>query len=137
MNIERMERLYNYVFSTKPDSEEREQRLNELSETDREQLLDYWSGCLSGRIKRAEEREERIMDTTNMSYEEWRRLDKQVQTMSKGASARMLKFEIAHPTTAQRYMQRSLDDERKRNEIMQIKDQAERHKAIAENIKLF
>lgn len=137
MNLERMGRLYNYVFSTKPDSEEREQRLNELSETDREQLWDYWSGCLSGRIKRAEESEDKNMDTTNMSYEEWKRLNKEVQSRSRGAGAKMMKFEVAHPTTAQRYMQKSLDDEKKRSEIMSIKDQHERWAAIQRNIDIF
>lgn len=137
MNIERMERLYNYVFSTKPDSEEREQRLNELSETDREQLLDYWSGCLSGRIKRAEESEDKDMDTTNMSYEEWKRLNKEVQSRSRGAAAKMMKFEAAHPTTAQIYTQKSLDDAQRRSEIMSIKDQHERWAAIQRNIDIF
>lgn len=49
----------------------------------------------------------------------------------------MMKFEVAHPATAQIYTQKSLDDAQRRSEIMSIKDQHERWAAIQRNIDIF
>ena len=133
MNLERMERLYCYVYSTKPNSEEREKRLNELSETDREQLYDYWSGCLSGRIKRPESEGKKMV----MSYQEWKHTQQQAQARQRGAGNTLWEFESKYPAIVSEYRQRELQEQKQRDEIMQIKDRAERQKAIAANIGIF
>lgn len=57
------------MFSTPPNSAEREQRLAEISKEDDEKLWDFYSGLCSGRIKRPEtknkESEESRMNINN------------------------------------------------------------------------
>ena len=84
-DVERMERIYQYVYSTPPRSPERISRLAELSEADSAALFDYDMGCLSGRIKRPtisnKEREGKTMNTVKeiKNYEDfktlWNKLD--------------------------------------------------------------
>ena len=135
MDFDRMGRLYDYVYSTPMDSPERERRIEELSDTDQAELYDYAVGILSGRISRTESKEDKKMDI--MSYEEWKKLNRRVQARERGAGTEMMNFELAHPSTVQRYMRQSLEDEKRRSEIMSINDRAERQRAIVANIDLF
>lgn len=50
-----MKQVHDYVFSTPPNSPERERRLAEISRSDDEKLWDFHCGLRSGRIKRPEE----------------------------------------------------------------------------------
>lgn len=51
---EHMKKVCDYVFSSPPNSPEREKRLAEISKEDDEKLWDFYSGLCSGRIKRPE-----------------------------------------------------------------------------------
>ena len=51
---ERMVKIYNYVYSTLPNTPEREKRLAEIGEEDSSKLWDFYCGICSGRIKEPE-----------------------------------------------------------------------------------
>ena len=133
MNLERMGRLYCYVYSTKQDTPEREQRIAELSDKDQAELFDYVSGLLSGRISRSESEGKKMV----MSYQEWKHTQQQAQARQRGAGNTLWEFESKYPAIVSEYRQRELQEQKQRDEIMQIKDRAERQKAIAANIGIF
>ena len=135
MNLERMGQLYDYVYSTPMDSPEREKRLAELSDTDQAELYDFAVGLLSGRISRPES--EGKDDMNILSYQEWKHIQQQAQARQKGAGNTLWEFESKYPAIASEYRQRELQEQKQRDQIMQIKDRAERQKAIAANISLF
>ncbi len=66
-DVNRIARIYDKVYSTKPNSPERTAALEKLSEIDRENLFDYDMGVRSGRIKKTEVKEE--MAAGQKSYE--------------------------------------------------------------------
>ncbi len=66
----RIERLCNKTFNNPPNSRERMQALEKLSETDREKLFDYDMGVLSGRIQKPKQEKE----SESMNYEEFKKL---------------------------------------------------------------
>lgn len=76
---EHMKKAHDYVFSTPPNSPERERRLAEISKEDDERLWDFHCGLLSGRIKKPEatnkEREVNVMGEkkTIKSYEDYKK----------------------------------------------------------------
>lgn len=131
MNYNHMARLHEYVYSTLPNSTERERRLNELSEADQAALYDYSVGLLSGRIKKSDYEQE----ADNMlTFQEWKKIEnsKSLKDMNK-----VIDFKTQYPLIASEYQQRNEAEEQKRHEIMQIEDARERQEAIARNLALF
>lgn len=84
-DVEHMEQIYKYVYSTPAHSPERISRLAELSEEDSKALFDYDMGLLSGRIKKPavqnKESEDKAMNAVKeiKNYEDfktlWNKLD--------------------------------------------------------------
>lgn len=76
---EHMMEIYTYVFSTPPNSPERDKRLEEISKEDNDKLWDFYSGLCSGRIKKPEAtNKESEVNTMNKekkieSYEDFRK----------------------------------------------------------------
>ncbi len=128
----RLYQLYLYVFSTPPDSEEREKRLAEISDEDSEKLWDFYSGLCSGRIK--PENINKESEESSMTYQQWRAATKSNSWQNRG---KLSDFERENPTTAQAYKKRLEAEKKKRSEILAIKDTRARHKAIYENMALF
>lgn len=54
MDYYHMKKVYDYVFSSPPNSPERDRRLAEINEKDSDKLWDFYSGLCSGRIKKPE-----------------------------------------------------------------------------------
>lgn len=113
-----MKRVHDYVFSTPPNSSERERRLAEISEADDEKLWDFHCGLLSGRIKRPEtQKKESEVKTMNIhtsktekigSYEEFKR------ALSRTSSYQsLLELKRNSPVRYQSYQQR-LEKEKER-----------------------
>lgn len=131
MNYKRMLKLHNYVYDTEPNSPERLKRLAELSNEESEQLFHFDCKVMSGEIDLSGiERE----DENSMRYKEWRMRKSRLSAADYGPLA---VFERMHPDTAKKYTNRYLADQKKRSEIMGIKDVSERQAAIAANIDLF
>lgn len=131
MNYERMAKLHDYVYSTPSNSPEREQRIAELSEVDQEALYDYKIGLLSGRIKKSDYKQE----ADNMlTFQEWKKIQRgsSLKEMSVAVD-----FKKQYPLIDKEYQQRKETEEKKRREIMAIKDGRERQEAIARNLELF
>lgn len=129
--------LHDYVYSTPMNSPEREKRLAELTDSEQEQLYNYKVGLLSGRIKPEEYHEHQQQQQKGngeMTYKEWKEANKKntVEAMNKAVD-----FRVNHPDIDSRYRQKQEADERKRSEIMAIKDVAERTRMIALNLDLF
>lgn len=131
MDYNRMAQLHDYVYSTPADSPEREKRLAELSETDQAALYDYKVGLLSGRIKKSDYQQE---DDGMLSFKEWKRIE---NSGSLKEMNRIIEFKMQYPLIASEYQHRKAEEERKRAEIMSIRDMRERQDAIARNIALF
>lgn len=131
--FEHMEKIYNYVYSVPPDSEERKKRLAEISDEDSGKLWDFHSGLLSGRIKKLEvTNKER--EANNMTYQQWRAATKSNLRQNRG---KLSDFERENPATVQTYKRRLEEEKKKRSEILAIEDTMARHKAIYENMELF
>lgn len=103
---EHMEKVYNYVFSVPPGAE-RDKRLAEISERDSDKLWDFYSGLLSGRIKKpeiiSEESEESSMNNEKRikSYQEF------VQAWGKTSHYHQLaEFHRSFPEVYEAYKQR-------------------------------
>lgn len=133
MDYSRMAKIYNYVYSTPPNSMEREQRLNELNDADQAALYDYAVGILSGRIikKSDYEQEENNMLLT---FQEWKKIE---NSGSLKAMNKVMDFKAQYPLIASEYQQRKEAEGQKRREIMGIKDMNERLDTIARNLALF
>ena len=131
MDYNRMAQLHDYVYSTPADSQEREKRLAELSETDQVALYDFAVGLLSGRIKKSDYQQE---DDGMLSFKEWKRIE---NSGSLKEMNRIIEFKMQYPLIASEYQHRKAEEERKRAEIMSIRDMRERQDAIARNIALF
>lgn len=133
---ERMEKIYNYVYSAPPGSPEREARQAELNMDDRAALWDYYSGLCSGRIKRPEikNKESKELGGLTMNYQQWKALSKSSAVKNQIAVS---KFERQNPMTASEYKKRLEDEKKKRSEIMAIEDTRKRHEEIAKNMQLF
>ena len=136
MDYSRMARLHDYVYSTPANSSEREKRLNELSDADQEQLYDYKVGLLSGRIKPEQHNEYQQEQKGNeeMTFKQWKEVNRKNTIEAMNAA---VDFKVNHPDIESRYRQRQQEEERKRSEILAIKDNAERTRMIALNLKLF
>lgn len=137
MDYGKMARLHDYVYSTPANSPEREKRLAELSDSEQEQLYDYAVGLLSGRIKPEqyhEHQQQQQKGNEKMTYKEWKEANRRNSVEAMNAA---IDFKVNHPDIDSRYRQRQQEEERKRSEIMAIKDVSERTKTIAMNLDLF
>lgn len=72
-----------------------------------------------------------------VSYKEWKNMQHKAQVREKGAGYSLLEFENKYPGIAFDYRQRELREQKRRDEIMGIKDVTQRQKEIAKNIDLF
>lgn len=130
---ERMKKVHDYVFSTPPNSPERDRWLAEISKEDNEKLWDFYSGLCSGRIKKPENTNKEC-EVNTMTYDEWKILS----ISNSGAKQRhVIDFERQNPMTAKDYKKRLDEEKKKRSEILSIPDTRSRHKAIYENMALF
>lgn len=69
-----------------------------------------------------------------LSFKEWK--DKKKTGLTQD-TLDIMNFENNYPDTAKGYKDRAAAEEKKRTEIMQIKDGAKRRKAISENMDIF
>lgn len=69
-----------------------------------------------------------------MTYKEWKAASRSTLTNN---IVDTINFEKTNPHTVRTYKERMAAEEKKRNEIMAIKDTNERRKAISENMTLF
>ncbi len=100
-DVNRIARIYDKVYSTKPNSPERTAALEKLSESDGENLFDYDMGIRSGRIKKMEVKEE--MAAGQKSYEWY------VSKMNSGESGtvqEVSQFAMQCPELYQQYRER-------------------------------
>lgn len=104
---EHMKKVHDYVFSTPPNSPERERRLAEIDKEDDEKLWDFHSGLLSGRIKKPEainkESEVNGMNKEKKiaSYEDF----KKALTRT-GSYKTLCEFKRNNPETYKRYLEK-------------------------------
>lgn len=130
---EHMMKVYSYISSSPPNSPEREKRLAEIGEEDSSKLWDFYVGLCSGRIKKPETINKES-EAGNMTYQEWKVVATRNFWRNQGEISN---FERQNPTMAREYKKRLENERKKRSEIMAIKDTAERHRKIAENMALF
>lgn len=104
---EHMKKVHDYVFSTPPNSPERDRRLAEISKEDDERLWDFHCGLLSGRIKKPEatnkESEVNAMGEkkTIKSYEDYKK------ALTRAGSYKMLcEFKQQYPELYKHYFER-------------------------------
>lgn len=151
----RMAKIFNYVYSTPPNTVEREKRLAEIGEEDASELWDFYLGICSGRIKAPEvagkEREMSIASGRERiaNYEDF------LTASRNGRYDLLCEFKRSNPETYACYaeqmgaslghkkpkktrdVERLVEEKKKRSEILAIQDTMERHKAIYENMALF
>ena len=130
---EHMMKVYSYISSSPPNSPQREKRLAEIGEEDSSKLWDFYVGLCSGRIKKPETINKES-EAGNMTYQEWKVVATRNFWRNQGEISN---FERQNPTMAREYKKRLENERKKRSEIMAIKDTAERHRKIAENMALF
>lgn len=150
---ERMAKIFNYVFSAAPNTQEREKRLAEIGEEDSNKLWDFYCGICSGRIKEPEytneEHEANNISREIKSYEDFLRALRcsnasvlfKLRRSNPETYAHyvdQLETSFAHKNTkTSRDIKRLMEEKKKRSEIMEIWDTRERHNAIYENMALF
>ncbi len=100
-DVNRIARIYDKVYSTKPNSPERTAALEKLSEIDRENLFDYDMGVRSGRIKKTEVKEE--MAAGQKSYE-W--YVSKMNSDESGTMQEVSQFAMQCPELYQQYRER-------------------------------
>ncbi len=127
MKNQKITELYKYVFSTEPNSWEREKRLGELTEKQKDDLWDYQMGLGSKGIKEN-------TSETGISFERYKGLRRSTRFSD---TCEISKIKRTYPELAAQYDERLEAEEKKREKIFAIKDTAKRQKAIAENLQLF
>lgn len=127
MDYRRINKIYHYVYDTPADSQEREKRLSELSDSDSEALYDFTIGLMSGRIRESDISNVQKGDG-NMTYKEYRTLKNRASYFDE---TKVFRFEKENPELATSYMSRMLRDVEKKRKIMAIEDPEERYIAIA------
>lgn len=149
---ERMVKIYNYVYSTLPNTPEREKRLAEIGEEDSSKLWDFYCGICSGRIKEPERTNSEVNtmgEKKIASYEDF------IKALRYGENNMLCKFRRNNPeryayyveqmgagfgrknSSKTRDIKRLEEEHKKRSEILAIPDTIARHKAIAGNMALF
>lgn len=106
-----MKKIHDFVFSSPPNSEERERRLASISKADDDKLWDFHCGLLSGRIKRPEEpKEESGANSMNVydgkikkieNYEDYKRA-----LVRTGTYQSLLELKRSDPARYERYQER-------------------------------
>lgn len=122
------------MYSAPPDSAERMSRLLALNDSDSKDLYDFDVSLRSGRIKESDIREVQKGDNQIMTYKEWKAKSKSRVIAD---NLDVANFEKQNPYTVQSYKNRMERDEKKRSEIMSIKDVDKRRIMIANNLELF
>lgn len=85
MDYARIAKIHDEIFSTPPNSKERMEKLEKLSEADRERLFDFDMGLYSGRTKKPKNYEQEENGT--MTYEQF---VKKSESDEKGGNARTI-----------------------------------------------
>ncbi len=119
-DVNRIARIYDKVYSTKPNSPERTAALEKLSEIDRENLFDYDMGVRSGRIKKVEVKED--MAAGQKSYE-W--YVSKMNSDESGTMQEVSQFAMQCPELYQQYRERHQQELRK--------EQALKNRRLGEN----
>lgn len=148
----RMAKIFNYVYSTPPNTPEREKRLAEIGEEDSSKLWDFYCGICSGRIK---EPERTNSEVNTMGEKRIANYEDFLTASRNGRYDLLYKFKRSNPEAYACYaeqmgaslghkkpkktrdVERLAEEKKKRSEILAIPDTRERHKAIAENMALF
>lgn len=111
-DIKRIARLYERVYSTKPNSKEREAELSKLSDEDNAALYDYSVGLLSGRIKKVEA----IEEMAGQRNYEWYK--KKMSSEASGTMQELSQFAFDCPELYKQYRQQyqaEKDEERRKH----------------------
>lgn len=150
---ERMTKIFNYVYSAPPNTQEREKRLAEIGEEDSSKLWDFYCGICSGRIKESEYTgKEHVVSNMSQKIEGYEDF---LRALRCSNTNELFKLRRSNPETYARYVEqletsfthknaktsrdikRLMAEKKKRSEIMEIRDTRERHEAILENMALF
>lgn len=100
-HMQRMTKLHNEVFNTPPNSKERANKLEKLSEADRESLFDFDMGLYSGRTKKTNINEQE--ENKTMTYETFKRKS---DSGERGTLRELSKFAMESPELYQQYRER-------------------------------
>lgn len=115
----RMAEIFNYVYSTPPNTAEREKRLAEIGEEDASELWDFLTASRNGRYD--------LLCKFKRSNPE-----------SYACYAEQMGASLGHKKPKKtRDVERLVEEKKKRSEILAIQDTMARHKAIYENMRLF
>ena len=99
-NINRIARLYDNVYSTKPNSPERTAALAKLSESDQEALFDFDMGIRSGRITKPKNYEQ---EGKTMTYQQYKN---KMESDEKGTMQEVSQFAMKSPELYRQYKER-------------------------------
>lgn len=105
-DVKRIARLYERVYSTKPNTKEREAELAKLSDEDNAALYDYSVGLLSGRIKKSGGNAE--MEKEQRSYEWYK---KKMDEADIGNMKIISQFSFECPALYQSYRERYMKEQ--------------------------
>lgn len=128
-----MSAISDYVFATIPSSPERDRRLSEISEGDRDKLWDFYCGKLSGRIKEPKTKQY-LGGTNTMTFEQYKQIS---GSNALGDMQKTMLFEQQYPSAAASFKRKIEADRKRRQDILSIPDRNERVEAIARNLSLF
>lgn len=101
MDYARIAKIHDEIFSTPPNSKERMEKLEKLSEADRERLFDFDMGLYSGRTKKPKNYEQEENGT--MTYEQF---VKKSESDEKGVMQELSQFAMKSPELYQRYREK-------------------------------
>ncbi|MDE7200874.1 MAG: hypothetical protein K2O91_02980 [Lachnospiraceae bacterium] len=100
-NINRIARLYDNVYSTKPNSPERTAALARLFESDQEALFDFDMGIRSGRITKPKNYEQE--ENGSMTYEQYKN---KIGSDKSGTMQEVSQFAMKSPELYRQYKER-------------------------------
>lgn len=101
MDYARIAKIHDEIFSMPPNSKERMEKLEKLSEVDRERLFDFDMGLYSGRTKKPKNYEQEENGT--MTYEQF---VKKSESDEKGVMQELSQFAMKSPELYQRYREK-------------------------------
>lgn len=119
-DVNRIARIYDKVYSTKPNSPERTAALAKLSESDQEALFDFDMGIRSGRIAKQKNYEQE--ENGSMTYEQYKT---KMESEERGTMLEVSQFAINSPELYQQY--------KKRYDEEQSKEMALHNRRLTEN----
>lgn len=105
---EHMMEVYSYVYSAAPNTPEREKRLAEIDEKDNEKLWDFYSGLLSGRIKKPEATNiEREVNGMNEKKKQIKSYEDYKKALTRAGSYKVLcEFKQSNPELYKHYSEK-------------------------------